>query len=168
MSKPKYNWKELRAEWLTGKYISLKVFAEQHNIKYSALMHQAGKWRERSKKIEELTITKTADRLATMQAKHIKVGEDMIDLGMTALISATINSSSAIDAIRVGADLQKDILMPKGEEQKQPITIVFQALQTGELKRPTIVEVTQEAEILEESPTVIIPHNLSRPTNELK
>jgi len=161
----KYNWKELQKEWLTGKYKTLTAFSDTHNIKYATLMKQASKWRAKVEKIEALSITKTADRLSAIQAKHIQIGEDMIDIGMSALVCATINSSSAIDAIKVGADLQKDILMPKGEEAKQPITIIFQALQSGELKRP-IVQV--QAEVLEESPTVIIPHNLSRPTNESK
>ena len=71
----KYNWKELKTEYLKGKFKSLKEFAEAKKIPYQTVRENATNWIQLTDKIEEKAdekfIEKASDDLAEVRKEEI-------------------------------------------------------------------------------------------------
>lgn len=124
----KHSWSKLKQEYLKGKYGSLKTFAEKKGIPYSSLSKKAKNWRKIGKEIEEKgdekTVEKLSDKVAEYNLKHMKLFQDVIDHGSGHLPNLDYESAAgAVQAIRVGVEGQRDILLPKGVDTEVHVTV---------------------------------------------
>jgi len=109
-------------------------------------------------------IEKASDKLADMQIRHIDIGKEMQQIGMEELRTSYLEGHEAIQAIKIGTDIEKSILQPTDQDMKQPVTIIFQALSNGQLARPVqIVEVKAEVEEVTATQPIVIMPNIKRP-----
>jgi len=162
----KYNYKELEKEWLTGKYRTLVQFSEINKIPYSTLTLQTKKWNKKLARIDERAIEKSADKLAKMLVDHQLLGQKVQSIGLKALIRADkaqeLDASNALTAIKTGADIERQVVMPKENIQPGGVTIVFQALKEGIMNRPVNIidaEVVKEVKELPEAKPITLDIN---------
>lgn len=157
-----YNWQKLKLEFVKSN-MSIKAFGIKHSIPYDTLAKKASKWRKIIKSIkikaDQKLIQNAADKLVDMQNRHVEIGKEMQEIGMAELRTSYLEGTDAINAIKVGTQIEKDILQPTDQDMKQPVTIIFQALTDGQLKRPVeIIDVKAEVEEVEQpAPNITMP-----------
>lgn len=143
------NWKQLEVEFLTGKYKDLTEFATLNKIPYSTLFNHSKKWQVKLQKVNDKVVDKAADLLAKMTIKHALLGQKVQNIGIRALERAdkakSIDTGEAIQAIKAGTDIERNVLAPK-DGPREAVQIVFQSFSNGDIKRPT-VECTEIKEI---------------------
>jgi hypothetical protein len=132
--KAKYNWKELRKEWDTGKYADLTDFANKHNIPYMTLIHK--RWKKIDKKqeikAEEKAINLLAKRKAAILQRHLDIGDKIINRGMEAIKDGlVVTSDGEHDAYKgaimaeIGSKIQAKVLFEDREQQATKIEITI-------------------------------------------
>jgi hypothetical protein len=163
MAGHKYNWKKLEKEWLTGEYKSLIDFSKDKKIPYNSIIRYSKKWNKKELKLTARAEEKTAELLADMRVRHIANGKRMAILGMETLEHDEMNVAEAIQAVRTGSEIERKILQPNDEAPHNPVTIVFQALSSGMLKRPVIVEAIDVTPVN----AVVIAPSIARPIEKI-
>jgi len=124
----KYDWSKLKKEYVKGKYKSLKDFAKAKGIPQKTIDKKGSKWsalrKEIEKKGEEKTIEKLSDKVAEYNLKHMKLYQDVINRGKERLPSLDFESASgAVQAIKIGVEGQRDIILPKGVDTEVHVTV---------------------------------------------
>ena len=159
----KHNWKELEKEWLKGHYKSLVAFSKAMKIPYNTVARYGKKWNKKVAKIEAKADEKTAELLADMRVRHIANGKRMAILGMETLEHDEMNVAEAIQAVRTGSEIERKILQPNDEAPHNPVTIVFQALSSGMLKRPVVIDAIDVTPVN----AVVIAPSIARPIEKI-
>jgi len=149
-----YPWNEVKNEYIVltseGKTKVLDILAEKHNIPYNTLNARVQRdgWREYANKLEAKSADKLIDKVTAAKLKHIQIGNELIDIGMKTLRNAgELKNGDAVDAVRLGSTMIKDVLMPANAVSQAPITVVFQAYKDGLISRPKEVNVIDITEV---------------------
>ena len=135
----KHNWAKLKAAYLKGKYKSLKDFAIAKNVPYRTVRKMGTNWRQLKSKIdakgEEKTIEKASDKVAEMNARHIVQAKELVAHGRKRLPKLDYESAAgAVNAVKTGIELEREIVLPKGEDAS--ITLVI----NGNITHPLLVK----------------------------
>lgn len=132
-----HNWSNLKRDFLKGEYKSLKEFAEYKGVPYKTIEKHGGKWRVLRKEIEEKsdekTVEKVSDHISEMNARHIIKAQELIESGSQALEHLDFESAAgAVNAVKTGIELERNIVLPKGEDAS--ITLIID----GRINHPLI------------------------------
>ncbi|OGF48276.1 MAG: hypothetical protein A2452_12190 [Candidatus Firestonebacteria bacterium RIFOXYC2_FULL_39_67] len=132
-----HNWSNLKRDYLKGEYKSLKDFAEYKGIAYRTVRKMGAKWGQLRGKIEEKgdekTVEKVSDHIAEMNVRHIIKAQELIETGSQALERLDFESAvGAVNAIKTGIEIEREIVLPKGEDAS--ITLIID----GRINHPLI------------------------------
>lgn len=89
----RYDWDELKREFLTGSYKSLKEFAEKKGLHYGTLRNKAKDWlkerqqitQEKNQAILEKTLERQIEEAVDYNAWHVRVWDEFLRLIWAAL-----------------------------------------------------------------------------------
>jgi len=112
------DWKALKLEYLTGQYRSLEQFAREKGINPTVVRYHAKGWDY------ERQILQAGDKIEQMNKHHNEVAVKLIERGKEYLKNHKItNITGALKAIELGVEIQREILLPKGQDTT--IKVVF-------------------------------------------
>lgn len=159
------NYKHLRRVWFSGKYATKTEMCKELGLNYNSFCIKSAKWSQDEDKIKDKAMDKAADQLAAMQIRHIEVGNELIDMGMDNLKNKKLNNVEALNAVRLGTSVVKEVLVKDDKQIGGGVTIQFIALQNGDVPRPKIVE----AEVIDSvditTPVIDVPRHNDKPNN---
>jgi hypothetical protein len=118
-SEIKYNWAELKRDWLAGKYHTYKEMAKLTGVSLSTLTKRAWRegWFKHRKKVEANTELKVEEKIAKMAAskyaqiieRHLKYADILLALGFNSFKGKKKirSEANALSSIRLGLETQR-------------------------------------------------------------
>lgn len=132
MIKSKYNWPALKRKYINGRYVSgkyksLKDFADQEKLPYETIKHKGSKWhnsgKKVEKKVEEKTIDDAADVLIARNKADLENLDAVVAKGMESIKRWGIRREDAVRAVISGTEVAREIIVPGGKDNKVHLII---------------------------------------------
>ena len=135
----KYDWESVKTDFLNKTYKTLKQLAEAHKIPYQQVKNKVKRYNNIVTKLEEKVIDKIAAKKVKVLEERVKLGDKFMELADYHADHVVVKTAFDVTKFaETGVKLQNSGLGIDDESNKPGVTIIFQALTNGQIRRPAI------------------------------